>query len=160
MWGWLGCGGVSVELALWQPQAKVYAIEFHQQRLAYLQQNREHFGVVKNLHVIEGRAPEALAELPAPNKVFIGGSDGELQPLLTKIWQQLPDDGVLVASGVIDSTKQQLQAFAKTLLPTQVESVELSVKRGELEINDAEQNDIVYTAKLPVEIFKFTKGEI
>ncbi len=155
-----GCGGVAVEMALWQPQADVYALEFHPQRLEYLHQNQQRFGVVKNLHIIEGRAPEALAKLPAPTKVFIGGSDGELEQLLVNIWQLLPENGVLVASGVINTTKQQLQAFAKTLKPAQVESVELSVKRGELVKGESSQHELSYTAKLPVEIFKLTKGDV
>ncbi len=111
-------------------------------------------------HFPEGRAPEALAKLPAPTKVFIGGSDGELEQLLVNIWQLLPENGVIVASGVINTTKQQLQAFAKTLKPAQVESVELSVKRGELVKGESSQHELSYTAKLPVEIFKLTKGDV
>lgn len=148
-----GCGGVAVELALWHPQANIYALEFHQQRLGYLRENQQTFGVVKNLYIIEGRAPEALVDLPKPNKVFIGGSDGELKKLLKNIWQQLPENGVLVASGVIDSTKQALCAFAKKLPSQQVESIELSVKRGQIK-----EGSLNYTAKLPVEIFKFSKA--
>ncbi len=152
-----GCGGVAVELALWQPLAEVYAIEFHPQRLHYLNQNREKFGVVKNLKVVEGRAPQVLQTLPKPNKVFIGGSDGELKHLLEGIWQDLPAGGVLVASGVIESTKSQLSDFAHSLVQqndaASVESVEISVKRGEIK-----HQQLQYAAKLPVEIFKYTKG--
>jgi precorrin-6Y C5,15-methyltransferase (decarboxylating) len=147
-----GCGGVAVELALWNQRASIYALEFHPERLTYLKHNQQHFGVVQNLQIVEGRAPDALAGLPAPNKVFIGGSDGELQALLEKVWALLPAEGVLVASGVIDSTKQQLQRFARGLLPQQVESVEIGVKRGHLE-----NGDMNYVTKLPVEIFKFVK---
>ena len=154
-----GCGGVSVELALWQPLADVYAIELHSQRLRYLHQNREKFGVLNNLHIIQGRAPAVLASLPRPNKVFIGGSDGELTHLLETIWHDLPAGGLLVASGVIDSTKKQLRAFAERLSESthepqshSIESVEIAVKRG-----DIQQQALTYTAKLPVEIFKFSK---
>ena len=152
-------GGVSVELALWQPLADVYAIELHSQRLRYLHQNREKFGVLNNLHIIQGRAPAVLAGLPRPNKVFIGGSDGELTHLLETIWHDLPAGGLLVASGVIDSTKQQLRTFAERLSESthepqshSIESVEIAVKRGGIQ-----QQALTYTAKLPVEIFKFSK---
>ena len=148
-----GCGSVSVELALWQPQANVYGVEYHQQRLRCLQQNRERFGVLKNLHIIKGRAPHVLRDLPTPNKVFIGGSGGELAKLLMQVWQQLPVRGVLVASAVTENTKQQLRLFAqKNLAPNHFECVSLGVKRGQLvagEIND--------NAKLPVEIYQFIK---
>ena len=147
-----GCGGVSVELALWNTGANIYALEYHPQRLMYLRENQQHFGVVHNLHITEGRAPEALAALPAPTKVFIGGSDGELAILLHQVWGSLPTRGVVVASAVTERTKEQLQQFAKTLLAEQVESVELSVKRGHLE-----GGHMQYEARLPVEIFKFSK---
>ncbi|UZE97485.1 precorrin-6y C5,15-methyltransferase (decarboxylating) subunit CbiE [Alkalimarinus alittae] len=147
-----GCGGVAVELAYWNERATVYAVECHQERLRYLHQNQQRFGVVQNLKIIEGRAPEALHNLPKPNKVFIGGSDGTLKTLLTDLWQMLPVDGVLVASGVVEATKNQLQDFAETLNEQQVESTELAVKRGSLM-----NQKLDYVAKLPVAIFKFTK---
>jgi precorrin-6Y C5,15-methyltransferase (decarboxylating) len=147
-----GCGGVSVELAYWNEQVTVHAVEYHQQRLQYLATNQHRFGVVSNLHIVNGRAPEVLAELPAPNKVFVGGSDGELNNVLLQVWRQLPAGGVLVASAVMDSTKQQLQLFAHSLNEWQVESVILGVSRGSL---SAEK--FRYIDKLPVEIFCFNK---
>lgn len=147
-----GCGGVAVELAYWGQRSSIYAVEFHQERLQHLASNREKFGVVSNLNIVEGRAPDCLAELPMPNKVFIGGSDGELEHLLKQTWDLLPEYGCLVASAVIEKTKNQLKGFVETLAPHQVESVELAVKRGELA-----ESAFEYQAKLPVEIFKFTK---
>ena len=147
-----GCGGVAIELALWNERSTIYALEFNKERLAYLKENQLSFGAVQNLHVVEGRAPEALSNLPSPDKAFIGGSDGELSALLERVWKLLPINGVLVASGVIDSTKQQLKKFAQGLMPQQVESLEIGVKRGQLE-----EGGFNYVAKLPVEIFKFVK---
>jgi precorrin-6Y C5,15-methyltransferase (decarboxylating) len=150
-----GCGSVAVELAYWQPSASIYAVEYHPERLPYLNQNRQRFGVVKNLTVIEGKAPDALVELPNPNKIFIGGSDGRLDAMLAFAWNNLPNGGVLVASAVVDGSKLQLHKFAKELVGATVEAIELGVKRGQLQ-----QGDIQYEAKLPVEIFKFQKGDV
>ena len=147
-----GCGGVSVELAYWNEQVMVYAIEHHHQRLQYLTTNQHRFGVVSNLHIVNGRAPEILAELAVANKVFIGGSDGELNSLLQQVWQKLPADGILVASAVMDSTKQKLQLFSQTLSEWQVESVILAVSRGRLSTEK-----LSYIEKLPVTVFCFKK---
>jgi len=147
-----GCGGVSVELAYWNQGLTVYAIEHHTDRLHFLNINRSRFGVVSNLHIIEGRAPQCLSPLPLPNKIFIGGSDGELKRLLELAWNILPANGILVATAVMDTTRQQLNEFAEVLEDQQVESVEISVKRGQLN-----QGKLAYTRKLPVCIFKFTK---
>ncbi|HIG36376.1 MAG TPA: precorrin-6Y C5,15-methyltransferase (decarboxylating) subunit CbiT, partial [Oceanospirillaceae bacterium] len=84
-----GCGGVAIELALWNPLGSVYGIEHHDQRVACLNANKEAFGVSTNLHTIQGRAPDALAELDNPDKVFIGGSGGNLNAILQLVWQRL-----------------------------------------------------------------------
>lgn len=157
-----GCGGVAVELAYWNECATIYAIEYHAQRLEYLRANQLRFGVVSNLKIVEGRAPTVLADIPLPNKVFIGGSDGELSELLKHVWERLPEGGLLVASAVMEKTKQQLRAFSETMMneisvdiasaAVLVESVEIGVKRSCIKAGK-----LGYVTKLPVEIFKMEK---
>jgi precorrin-6Y C5,15-methyltransferase (decarboxylating) len=148
-----GCGGVAVELAYWNEQSKVYAIEHHSERLIHLNTNRKKFGVVSNMEIIEGRAPECLNTLPKPTKIFIGGSDGTLLELLTLCWELLPAGGILVASAVMQTTKDQLKAFAESSLSTAIiESTEIAVKRGHLV-----DSRLSYQTKYPVEIFQFKK---
>jgi precorrin-6Y C5,15-methyltransferase (decarboxylating) len=53
-----------------------------------------------------GRAPEALADLPAPQRVFIGGSSGALPEIIALVARCLDHDGRLVINGVIDRTVQ------------------------------------------------------
>lgn len=151
-----GCGGVAVELAYWNEGLSVHAVECHPDRLDCLYENQDRFGLKCNLHVHKGRAPAVLAKLPQANKVFIGGSDGELAGLLDYTWQQLPAGGLLVASAVMDGSKQQLRDFAELLVSNNsasaVESVEIAVKRSQFNAGKLQ-----YIAKLPVEIFTFTK---
>ena len=150
-----GCGGVSTELAYWNERVNVFAVEQHAQRLQCLEANREKFGVTTNFHVIEGRMPEALQDLPAANKVFIGGSDGELQKLLDRVWADLPDRGLLVATAVTDETLKQLEHFSMQLEIEQLEMIRLAVSRGRLS-----EQTIQYQEKLPVTLFKFIKRDI
>ena len=113
--GWdvgAGCGGVAVEWTRWNPEGTVYAVECHEQRLHCLEANRERFGVLSNLHIIAGHAPEALAELPDPDVVFIGGSQGRLDDLLEAGWRRLPPGGRLVASAVTEDSRMDLYRFA------------------------------------------------
>jgi len=147
-----GCGGVAVELSYWNAAVHVYAIECHSDRLAYLAQNRQYFGVTENLHIIPGRAPEALAPLPQANKIFIGGSNGQLHSFLTHLWPLVPQYGVLVASGVTDSSTQILEKFACELRDGVAESVEIGVKRC------IYHNEPQCKTKKPVTIFTFTKS--
>lgn len=150
-----GCGGVAVELSYWQPGAEVWAIEHHSERLACLEANRERFGVVSNLNVIAGRAPDALHALPAANKIFIGGSDGELPQLLELCWQQLPEQGVLVASAVTENTRQHLLSFYQQRQQAGdagSDTLQVAISKGaEL------AGQLMYRPALPVTLFRFEK---
>ncbi|MBV1882173.1 MAG: precorrin-6y C5,15-methyltransferase (decarboxylating) subunit CbiE [Pseudomonadales bacterium] len=147
-----GCGGVAVELSFWNECVAVYAIEHNAERLQNLRINRKKFGVMTNLNVIQGRAPDACNDLPLPNKIFIGGSDGEMPIILNQFWQRLPENGLLVASAVTEKTKMQLATFAESLSDDQVESVELAVNKGLMT-----QGKLSYQSKLPVTLFRFKK---
>ena len=76
-----GTGSVSVEMALRAHQGRVYAIEKKEEAAALLRENRIRF-CTENMEVIEGLAPEALADLEAPTHVFIGGSSGNLKEIV------------------------------------------------------------------------------
>lgn len=76
-----GTGSVSAELAAAAPGGSVYAVECQEPALDLIRRNRENLHVW-NLHVVAGRAPQALEPLPAPDAVFVGGSKGEIQAIL------------------------------------------------------------------------------
>lgn len=147
-----GCGGVAVEWALWNPLGQVYAIEHHATRLDCLAQNQHRFGVVDNLNIVAGRAPEALEALPQANKIFIGGSDGKLPELLNMLWKKLPENGVIVSSAVMESSRSYLIRFADEVKATgKVETLQIAVSRG-----DELAGQLLYRPALPVTLFKFT----
>ncbi len=149
-----GCGGVAVELAYWNEHANVFAVEHHAARLQCLEENREKFGVVTNLNIIQGRAPQALTDLPNPDKVFIGGSDGELDSLLKQVWQKLPQYGVLLASAVTETTRQQLLSFVEAHQDdAEIETLQVAVSKGEMLAGQ-----LLYRPKLPVSLFRFVKN--
>ncbi len=76
-----GSGSVAVELGLLDSSINVYAIEFKQEACDLIKENIDKFKL-KNVKLIEGVAPEALKELPAPTHVFIGGSGGRLAEVI------------------------------------------------------------------------------
>lgn len=152
--GWdvgAGCGGVAVEWARWNPYGEVHAIECHPDRLEHLGVNRERFGVVANLHIVPGRAPEALAELPDPHAVFIGGSSGSLREMLDTVWARLRPGGRLVASAVTEDSRVELHTFVGNRA---AESTELSIARGERLAGQR-----VMRPALPVLLMKLEKAE-
>mgnify|MGYP003385852833 CR=1 FL=1 len=153
-----GCGGIAVEWAYWNKAGQVHAIEHNDQRFDCLQQNSQRFGVVDNITAIQGRAPAVLDSLPQANKIFIGGSDGEMSELLAFCWMQLPENGVLVVSAVMEKTKQQLLTFRDELLmvgSATIETSQIAISRGE-EL----AGQLVYRPNLPVTLFRFQKNSI
>jgi precorrin-6Y C5,15-methyltransferase (decarboxylating) len=79
-----GTGSVAIELARKAYQGMVYAIERKEEGLELIQENRLKHGAF-NLNVIKGLAPAALEGLPAPDKVFIGGSGGQMAEIVEKL---------------------------------------------------------------------------
>ena len=79
-----GSGALSVEAAEHAWNGRVYAIERNTDCLGLISENRNRFGV-DNLEIISGSAPEALANLPTPDAVFIGGSGGCLEAILNAL---------------------------------------------------------------------------
>ena len=53
--------------------------------------------------MVEGKAPEALAGLPAPDAVFIGGTRGQLEPILAAAWQANPDARVCITAVTVET---------------------------------------------------------
>jgi len=150
-----GCGSVAVELAYWNKQVQVHAIEHHEARLACLEANRDRFGVVSQLNITAGSAPEKLSGLPDPTKVFIGGSGGALPQILALSWQKLPIGGVLVASAVTEATKQHLFQFMTTRESAQdveLETLQISISKG-----SKLAGQLLYRPSFPVTLFKFMK---
>ena len=106
-----GCGSVSVEWARWNGAGHIHAIESERDRTEHIQINCERFGVTENCHLVTGKAPEACADLPPPDSVFVGGSDGNLEKLLEFAWNSLRPGGKLVASAVTERSETVLGNF-------------------------------------------------
>ena len=100
-----GCGSVGIEASLLIPQGRIIAVEKDRQRAAQIQANRDKFGV-RNLEVIGAEAPQCLAQLPAPDRVFIGGGGGQVQPILVEVFKHLKQEGKLVLTAVLFETLQ------------------------------------------------------
>ena len=101
-----GSGSISVEWCL--AGGTAIAIEARPDRAANIRANAAAFGIEHRLTVIEGTAPAALAPLPTPDAVFIGG--GGDAALHAHLWDTLPPGTRLVANGVTLETESTLAA--------------------------------------------------
>ena len=93
-----GAGSIGIEWMRVHPSCRAIAVEAQPQRAHRIRQNAGRLGV-PGLQVVEGEAPDALVDLPAPDAVFVGG--GATTPLLLDtVWDVLAPGGRLVVNAV------------------------------------------------------------
>lgn len=119
-----GSGAVAIEAARSQPTATVYAVEKRAEMCRHLQANLARFPA-PNLHWFEGIAPEATANWPDPQAVFIGGTGGRLEEVVEVVRQRLDSGGRLVINLV---TLENLH-IVRRLLP-EAHLVQAQISRG------------------------------
>lgn len=76
-----GTGSVSIEAALVARAGSVWAVERNATGVRLIRENADAFGC-GNVHAVPGVAPEALAKMPIPDAVFVGGSAGKLPSIV------------------------------------------------------------------------------
>ncbi|MFE3457994.1 precorrin-6y C5,15-methyltransferase (decarboxylating) subunit CbiE [Nocardiopsis aegyptia] len=101
-----GAGSVGIEWMRAHPTCTATAVESHPERAARIGRNAGRLGV-PGLAVVTGRAPDALAGLPSPDAVFVGGGATRPGVLDTCLWALRPG-GRLVVHGVTLETEQLL----------------------------------------------------
>ena len=103
-----GAGSVAIEWMLADPSMRAIAIEARADRVARIQRNAATLGV-PGLDVRKGEAPAALAGLPAPDAIFIGGGAGE-HGMIETATDALRASGRLVVNAVTLVTEACLLA--------------------------------------------------
>jgi len=101
-----GAGSVAIEWMRAARGSHAIAIEKSEKRRAMLTTNADKLGTPE-LEIIAGEAPDALASLPAPDAIFIGGglqSEGTFEAC----WRALKAEGRLVAHGVTLASEARL----------------------------------------------------
>jgi precorrin-6Y C5,15-methyltransferase (decarboxylating) len=124
-----GSGSVSVEAAgLCAPSGTVYAIERLPEQQACVLANTRRHGV-GNVQVVAGEAPSVLGDLPDPDAVFVGGSGGNLEPIVETTLDRLRPAGRLVLSL---ATLESLHAVSALLNAHELpfDLIQVAIARG------------------------------
>ena len=102
-----GCGSIAIEWMRAAPEARAIALEPHAARRAMAADNAVALGVPE-LKLIDGRAPDALSGLPAPDAVFVGGGVSD-PAVIPACWSALKTGGRIVANAVTLEGQAELQ---------------------------------------------------
>lgn len=100
-----GTGSVTVELAMQALQGTVYAVEKTDEGCSLIAENAARFGL-DNIQVVHGSAAQVLEKLPAPDKVFIGGSGGELAEIFKIILKKNPQVHVVITAVTLETLQE------------------------------------------------------
>lgn len=115
-----GTGSVSVEMALQAYEGRVYAIEKNPDGICVMEENKKKFGIY-NLEIIEGKAPDAFADLPAPTHVFIGGSAGQMRACIGLVLEKNPWCRFVVNAITLETLNEVLEC--EKALPLELEEI-------------------------------------
>lgn len=107
-----GSGSVSIEIALQAPDIQVYAIEKNPKAVELILQNKQKF-CADNVEVVQGMAPQALQDLPVPTHAFVGGSAGNMEQILTLIFQKNRKCRVVLTTVSLDSLAEVMEILKK-----------------------------------------------
>ena len=143
-----GTGSVSVEAALKVPDGHVYAFEQKEEGCALIRANAEKVGV-KNLTVVPGKAPESLYGYPAPDRVFLGGSSGNMEEILDLVTELNPAVQLVINVIALESLSQAMEWFRKKGWEPEVVCMQVSraAKRGPYHMMQAQNPIYVLTAQ-------------
>lgn len=108
-----GTGSVAAEIAGLSDEIKVFAVEYKEEAVSLIAQNKEKFGL-DNIEIVSGKAPDGLEELPVPTHAFIGGSSGRMKEILSALYQKNSQMRVVInaiSMETICEMKEVLSAF-------------------------------------------------
>lgn len=107
-----GTGSVSVECARLCTAGRVYAIERKPEGISLIRENSRKMQV-SNVIPVEGLAPQALEELPAPTHAFIGGSSGNMKEIIQTLRGKNPEVRVVINTIALESIAEVTDLLAE-----------------------------------------------
>lgn len=121
-----GTGSVSIAMAYRSYEGFVYAIEKEEDAVTLIHQNKQKLSAF-NLKVINAKAPDGISELPSPNKVFIGGSSGNLDQIFTAVLAKNPHAKIVVNAITLQTIAEAVSCFESRSISTSITCVNVSL---------------------------------
>ena len=106
---------------------RVFAVEKNPEATDVLKRNKARFGLT-NIQIVQGKAPEVLADLPAPDRVFVGGSSGNLVEIVAAALAANPKVRIVITGITLEFTREALCCLEKFAFAN-VDIVQVGVAR-------------------------------
>ncbi len=105
-------GAMSVEVASQSETIKVYSIESNSKAYRLIEGNKEKFKL-NNMYLVKDSAPFAFESLPAPDKVFISGSNKRIETIVLKLIEKGSSFRIVINSLALDSISESVNILEK-----------------------------------------------
>ncbi|QUI21793.1 precorrin-6Y C5,15-methyltransferase (decarboxylating) subunit CbiT [Vallitalea pronyensis] len=143
-----GTGSVTIECA--RIAKDVTAVERHVEGVELIKANAEAFGV-DTVKVIQGLAPDDLPDTTY-DRVFIGGSGGQLPDIFHYLDTHLVSGGILVANTITIENTGKILSLLKEGTYDQIDVIQMGVSRSK-----AVGNSHMMLAENPITILSARK---
>lgn len=120
-----GSGSISIEAARVCPTLKVIAIEKNGDLTENINNNRAKFKT-HNVEVVMGEAPDALKDLPEPERVFIGGSGGNIDDIINFVNERMHSGILVINAATIDTLNEAVKSLEKNKFKIEISEVSIS----------------------------------
>ncbi|MBF0573193.1 MAG: precorrin-6y C5,15-methyltransferase (decarboxylating) subunit CbiE [Desulfamplus sp.] len=132
-----GSGSVSVEVSRFIPKGKIFSVEKNEQRIEDIKYNFEKFGLYYNkragecqVAVIHGELPDAIDNLPDPDRIFIGGGGKNISEIIRKAGERLKNNGVMVINtALIQTMNISVETLKNMKFHVKLNQVQISVSK-------------------------------
>ncbi|NFK77403.1 precorrin-6Y C5,15-methyltransferase (decarboxylating) subunit CbiT [Clostridium botulinum] len=142
-----GTGSVSIQAATICKKGRVFAIEKDEEALDIIKKNKEKFNC-ENLKIVEGKALEVEQSIKESfNSIFIGGSGGNLEEIISRYGNKLLDQGTMVLNFItINNLNAALETLKKLNYKTECIQVAISKAKGKSNMLIANNPIFIITA--------------
>lgn len=118
-----GSGSITVEAALQiENNGKVYAIDIDPNAIELTKKNLAKFSI-KNVNLVLGDAKKEISKLPLADAIFIGGTGGDTQEIISQCEKRLKPGGRIVIGVILIET---LFSVINTLEKLSFDSVDIT----------------------------------
>lgn len=100
-----GSGSISIEMSRLAYEGKVYAIEKNPLAVELIKKNIHNFSA-ENIELIHAKAPEGLGNILDADKIFIGGSAGELISMMEMIFTSKKNPTIVISAITMETIAQ------------------------------------------------------
>lgn len=107
-----GTGSVSVEMALQCYKGTVYSIDLNPEAIELTKQNALKFRC-DNIDISLGSAPEITEHFLTPDKIFIGGSKGNLQDIISTAIRRNPKVIILITAVSLETIYEAMNGLSE-----------------------------------------------